>query len=222
MSPINLLRKAGLHLVLLVAAASTMAADGVRVLETRAVAGEAPSASKPPTHDLRLQLHTFQGSRWGAGDAVVVAWEAASVLSQCGIAFAGGEVRLLETPDRFQQYSAPAARDLLRAATFTKPAVFFIERMSGEPQQTSNAVGRANSSGRPELADTVWLAYGDYDVVLTLAHELVHVLSDNAEHSSEAGNLMSAQYSPENTRLTAGQCAQLIARGEANGLLKRR
>jgi hypothetical protein len=222
MFPINLLRKAALHLLLLVAAASAMAADAVRVLETRAVAGEAPLAPKPPTHDLRLQLHTFQGSHWGAGDAVIVVWEAAQVLSQCGIAFAGGEVRLLETPDRFHQYSAPVARDLLRAATFTKPAVFFIERMGGEPTQTSDAVGRANSSGRPELADTVWLAYGEYDAVLTLAHELVHVLADSSEHVSESGNLMNGAYSPENFRLTQAQCAQLIARGEANGLLKRR
>ncbi|HZM47782.1 MAG TPA: hypothetical protein VFC14_23415 [Burkholderiales bacterium] len=222
MFPIDLSCKAGFHLLLLLVATSAAAADGVRVLETRTVAGEAPSAPTAATHDLRLQLHTFRGSRWGAGDAVIVAWEAARVLSQCGIAFAGGEVRLLETPDRFHQYSTPVARDLLRAAAFTKPAVFFIESMRDQPTQASDAVGRANSAARPELADTVWLAYGEYDVVLTLAHELVHVLTDNAEHVSEAGNLMNGEYSPANSRLTPAQCAQLIARGEANGLLKRR
>jgi hypothetical protein len=222
MFPIDPLRKAGVPLLLLLAATAAAAADSVRVLETRAVAGEAPSAPKPATHDLRLQLHTFQGSRWGTGDAVIAAWEAARVLSQCGIAFAGGEVRLLETPDRFLLYSGPVARDLLRAAAFTKPAVFFIEGIRDQPTQTSDAVGRANSSGRSELADTVWLAYGEYDVVLTLAHELVHVLTDSSEHSSEAGNLMNGEYSPANSRLSQAQCAQLIARGEKNGLLKRR
>jgi hypothetical protein len=222
MFSIDLARNVGFHLILVLAATCAAAADGVRVLETRAVAGEPPAGAQPATHDLRLQLHTFRGSHWGAGDAVLVAWEAARVLSQCGIAFAGGEVRLLEAPDRFLQYSGPAARDLMRAGAYTKPAVFFVERIQDQPAQTSDAIGRADSSGRPELADTVWLAYGEYDVVLTLAHELVHVLSDNAEHVSEAGNLMSAEYSPANSRLTPAQCKQLVARGEANGLLKRR
>ena len=222
MSPNGFLRKAWFPLFILVAATSCTAADGVRVLETRTLAGEAPADGQAATHDLRLQLHTFKGSRWGAGDAALVAWEAARVLSQCGIAFAGGEVRLLETPDRFLQYSAPVARDLMRATKYTKPAVFFIENMRDQPTQASDAVGRANSTARPELADTVWLAYGEYDVVLTLAHELVHVLADNAEHSSEAGNLMNGEYSPANSRLTQAQCAQVIAKGEANGLLKRR
>jgi hypothetical protein len=222
MSAIDLLRKISFHLVILLAATSAAAADGIRVLETRAVAGEAPAGGKAVTHDLRLQLHTFRGSRWGAGDAVLAAWEAASVLSQCGIAFAGGEVRLLEVPERFHQYSAPTAQELMRAASFTKPAVFFIESIRDRPTQTSESVDRADSAAHPELADTVWLVYGEYDAVLTLAHELVHVLTDNSEHSSEAGNLMNAEYSPTNFRLTEGQCARVRERGEANGLLKRR
>jgi hypothetical protein len=39
---------------------------------------------------------------------------------------------------------------------------------------------------------------------------------------SEAGNLMNGEYSPANSRLTQAQCEQLTAKGEANGLLKRR
>lgn len=215
-------RKSWLPLLLLLAATVAAAADGISVQETHAVAGEAPEGAKAATHDLRLQLYTFRGSHWGAGDAVVVAWEAAQVLSQCGIAFGGGEVRLLEAPERFLAYSPAVARELMRAMTFTKPAVFFVERVGDQPAQASDSVGRANAKARPELADTVWLAYGEYDAVLTLAHELVHVLSDNAEHTSEAGNLMNSEYSPTNARLTQPQCAELRKRGEANGLLKRR
>lgn len=222
MSRIGLLRKAWFPLLFLIAATSCTAADSVRVLETRAVVGEQPEGAKPATHDLRLQLNTFKGSRWGAGDAVLVTWEAARVLSQCGIAFAGGEIRLIEAPDRFSQYSAPVAQELLRGVKTGKPAVFFVEGMRDQPTQASDAVGRANSAGRSEVADTVWLAYGEYDVVLTLAHELVHVLTDSAEHSTEAGNLMNGEYSPANSRLTPAQCTQIIAKGEANGLLKRR
>ena len=219
---IDTLRKISFHLLLAAVTTTAAAADAIRVQETHAVAGEAPDGAKAATHDLRLQLHTFRGSHWGAGDAVIVAWEAARVLSQCEIAFAGGEVRLVEAPERFLSYSSPAARDLVRAMTSTKPAVFFVERIGDEPAQTSEAVVRARSNGRPELADTVWLAYGEYDAVLTLAHELVHVLADSSEHTSEAGNLMNGDYSPANTRLTPAQCEQVRGRGEANGLLKRR
>jgi len=199
-----------------------IAADGIHVQETHAVAAEAPDGEKAATHDLRLELYTFRGSHWGTGDAVIVAWEATRVLSQCGISFGGGEVRLLEAPERFLTYSAPAARELARGMHFTKPAVFFVERIGDEPAQTSEAVGRTNAKSRPELADTVWLSYGDYDAVLTLAHELVHVLIDSSEHSSEKGNLMNPEYSPANSHLTQAQCDEVRGHGEANGLLKRR
>lgn len=222
MFSIDLACKAGFYMLLLLAAACAPAADGVRVLETRTVAGEPPAGATPATHDLRLQLYTFRGSRWGAGDAVLAAWEAARVLSQCGVAFAGGEVRLIEAPERFRQYSTPVGRELMGAVKSAKPAVFFVDAMKDQPTQASDAVGRSNSSARSELADTVWLAYGEYDVVLTLAHELVHVLADDSGHSSEAGNLMNGEYSPANSRLTPAQCEQVLARGEANGLLKRR
>ena len=215
-------RKSWLPVLLLLAASAAAAADAIRVQETLAVAGEAPDGAKTATHDLRLQLYTFRGSHWGTGDAVIVAWEAARVLSQCGIAFAGGDVRLVEAPARFLGYSRPLARELMGAMAFAKPAVFFVERINGEPAQTSESVVRADSKERPQLADTVWLGYGDYDAVLTLAHELAHILSDDAGHSSESGNLMNAEYSPANFRLTQAQCDVMRARGEANGLLKRR
>jgi len=224
MSPIDTLRKISFHLpfLLLLGAMSAAAADGIRVLETRSVAGEAADGGQPATHDLRLQLYAFRGSQWGAGDTVIAIWEAASLLSQCGIAFAGGELRLLEAPERFHDYSMPAARELVRAVASTKPAVFFVENVRDQPGQASESIVRGDSAARPELADTVWLSYGQYDVVLTLAHELVHLLTNSSEHSTESGKLMSAEYAPDNNRLTPGQCARLRDRGEANGLLKRR
>ena len=220
---IDTLRKISFHLLLAAAnTATAAAADAIRVQETHAVAGEAPDGAKAATHDLRLQLHTFRGSHWGAGDAV-----------HSGL---GSRARALPVRDRLCRRRGAAgggARALpqlliaggarpVRAMTSTKPAVFFVERIGDEPAQTSEAVVRASSNGRPELADTVWLAYGEYDAVLTLAHELVHVLADSSEHTSEAGNLMNGDYSPANTRLTPAQCEQVRGRGEANGLLKRR
>jgi hypothetical protein len=106
--------------------------------------------------------------------------------------------------------------------TVVRPAVFFVQDTKNQPAYDGEAIGRANSATRPELADTVWLAYGARQLPQALAHELVHVLSDSGEHSDEPGNLMRDETSPDNTRLTAAQCDSLRSRGEANGLLTRR
>lgn len=65
------------------------------------------------------------------------------------------------------------------------------------------------------------LAAGARDLPQALTHELVHVLTDSGDHSEEPRNLMRAETSPRNTRLTAAQCERLRSRGEAAGLLTR-
>ena len=84
------------------------------------------------------------------------------------------------------------------------------------------AIGRANSSTRPELTDTILVTYGSQVLPQALAHELVHLLSDSGDHSTEAGNLMRYELGPEDTSLTQAQCERIRSRGEANGLLKKR
>jgi hypothetical protein len=42
---------------------------------------------------------------------------------------------------------------------------------------------------------------------------------DSGEHSDEAGNLMRDETSRENRKLSTAQCARLLDRGKANGLL---
>jgi hypothetical protein len=129
---------------------------------------------------------------------------------------------VVEAPQRFRFYSTPVSRALMRMLTPQRPAIFFVEDTRNRAAFDAEAIGRANSATRPELADTVWVAHGARDLVLALAHELVHVLSDSGEHSADPGNLMRDETSPQNVKLTAGQCERLRARGEANGLLERR
>lgn len=204
----------------LAAAAPVPAAEGVRVAETHAVSAEEPAGAA--THDLRLQLYVFQASRWMPGDIVVALWEATRLLAQCGIAFAGAELKVIEAPERFRFYSTAVSRELVRGLTLRKPAIFFVEDTRNQPAYDAESIGRENAGGRPELADTTWVAYGARDLPLALAHELVHVLSDSGEHSSDPGNLMHSESSQTNTRLTDAQCQRIRARGEANGLLLRR
>ncbi len=202
--------------------APVLAAETARVVETHSISGERLSGTQGATHDLALHLFTFQGTRWLPGDIAMAVWEAMRPLDQCGIAFSGAELRLLDAPDRFRFYSTPVSRELLRGMTVAKPAIFFVEDTRNQPAYDAEAVGQGNSATRRELVNTVWIAYGARDLPLALAHELVHLLSDSGDHSDEPGNLMQPESSPENTRLSDTQCQRLRARGEANGLLKRR
>lgn len=203
----------------LLLAASPLAAAQVVNVEVRRLP---PVPAINATHELALHVHTFRGTRWQVGEIMSAYSNAGRLLGQCGIAFASAKLRVLEAPQRFHYYQTAISRELLRMVQVGKPAVFFVEDTRNNPAFDAEAIGRANAFGRPELVDTVWVAHGARDLPYALAHELVHILSDNGGHSSERGNLMQAETSPQNATLNAAQCALARSRGEANGLLRRR
>lgn len=114
----------------------------------------------------------------------------------------------------------PVARELVRLVPLARPAVYFVADTLQRPAFDAEAIGRSNSRTRPELADTVWVTRATRDLGIALAHELAHVLMDRGDHIEEPGNLMRADTSPENTRLSADQCAQLRDTAARNGLLQ--
>src|SRR3954463_10293828 len=155
------MRRSGVFLgtaLLLGAAAPALAQEAAKVVATLAVTAEPTEA--PATHDLRLTLHTFQGTRWTPADAVTAVWEAMQLVAPCGIALAGAELRVLETPARFHVFSTAISRDLLRGMKAPRPPVFFVEDTKNDPAYEAEAIGRANSATRPELTDTIWVTYG--------------------------------------------------------------
>ena len=209
--------------VLLFAASTVaLAAEPVRVIETRILPQEQLPAATNASHDLRLYLYAFRGTRWLPADIVAAVLEALPLLAQCGVRVAGVELRLLATPSRFHFYSTPVSSQLMREITVAKPAVFFVDDTYSDPAYDAEAIGLSNASTRPDLANTIWFAYGARDLPVAFAHELVHVLSDNGDHSEAPDNLMRPETSPANTRLTDAQCSRLRAIAEANGLLARR
>jgi hypothetical protein len=200
----------------------TPAAEPIAVVETLPVAPQAWTGAQMPTHELNLHLFAFAGTRWRSADITQAVEGALPLLAQCGVAWAGAQLAIIKAPRELHFYSTPAARRLLRAIDAARPAVFFVEDTRSEPAFDAETIGRGNSASRPELADTIWVAYGARDTPLALAHELVHLLSDSGEHSAEPGNLMLPETSPAHTHLTAAQCERLRTRGTANGLLQRR
>ena len=207
--------------LVLFATAAGAAAPAVSVFDTRTVEAAKLPAVPGATHGLRLTAHTFHGTRWTDEEIVAATMAAGRLLAQCRIALTHAELRVVEAPRRFHYYYTPDSRRLLRALDTPRPALFFVEDTKNDPAFDAEAIGLANSKMRPELVNTVWVAYGARDLPYAIAHELVHVLVNSGEHSAEPGNLMRTETAPGNDKLTAAQCERLRSRGEANGLLTR-
>lgn len=180
-----------------------------------------PATPRGATHAFKLHLYVFKATSWRVEDVVTALPRAAELLAQCAVALEPIELAVLETPQRFRYYQTHVSRALARALDPARPAVFFVEDTRNRPAFDAETIGLSNAASRPELANTVWIAYGAHDLPYAIAHELVHVLSDSGAHSSAPGNLMRDETAPANAGLTAEQCARVRARGEANGLLVR-
>jgi len=168
---------------------------------------------------LVLTLVYFPGGGWQESEARAAAAQAGQILGQCGIAPVTIELVRADVDARFRVFHTPSSRELARTLQPGKPAVFFVDGTRQRPAFEAEAIGRGNSRSRPELRDTVWVIKGARDLEIAIAHELAHVLMDSGEHSEEPGNLMRDETAPENTRLSAAQCARLRDTGFANGLL---
>lgn len=206
-------------LVLLLPALSAPASgeDSMAILDRRGLAIERGAAT--PSHHLNLALAYFDGV-WTAEAIHASVRRAAQILAQCGVAIAKAELVLLDAPTRYQEFHTPVSRELARALPLPKPSIYFVAGTRQRPAFDAEAIGRGNSGARPELSDTVWVTRGARDLDIVLAHELAHVLMDSGEHSRESGNLMREDTAPENTRLSAAQCARLRETAAANGLLQ--
>jgi hypothetical protein len=189
----------------------------IAVLERRAL--PIPREETATTHGMTVVL-AFFGDLWRADTIASALHESARIFGQCGVAITSAELVRLDAPPRFRDFDTPASRELARALQLPKPTVYFVAGTRQHPAFEAEAIGRANSGTRPELADTVWVTRGARDLGIVLAHELAHVLMDSGEHSDEPANLMREDTTPRNTRLDAAQCARLRETATANGLLK--
>jgi hypothetical protein len=200
--------------------ASPLIADDIREVHVRTLPAAQLPAMNSTTHELRIAAYWFKNGKWTDADVVPALMQSAALLGQCGIKLAHANLRVIEAPRRFHFYATAVSRELLRRLQVAKPALFFVDDTLNRPAFDAEAIGRANSTTRPELVNTVWIAHGARDLPQALAHELVHVLSDSGEHSAETGNLMRVETSPANTQLTEAQCTRMRTQGVAHGLLQ--
>jgi hypothetical protein len=199
---------------------AALAQPQVTVVERQSFSGEELGAPEGHTHRMRLAVVLLDGGGWTRGQAVAAVLQASPILGQCGVAFEHVDIHVIGVPESHLDFSTPAARELARAYSVPRPAVYLVRDTKSRPAFEAEAVGRGNSAARPEIADTVWITAGVRDPGVALAHELAHVLMDSGEHSGDEGNLMRDETSQKNRRLSAAQCTRLLDRGKANGLLR--
>lgn len=170
------------------------------------------------THALTLTVANI--AAWPEPIIVAAVREAAQLLAQCGVRIIHADLLRITVPETRRYFDTLRSRELAHALNLRKPTIYFTAGTRQTPAFDAEAIGRGNSSTRPELADTLWIARGARDLGLVVAHELAHVLMNSGAHNNTPGNLMAESTAPDNTRLTVTQCAQLRTSGTRHGLLQ--
>ena len=168
---------------------------------------------------LDLSVVTPMGSGWEPPAVRAMLQGAAAILGQCGIGLRKVSVHYLLGPERLRYFTAETAQALVAARAYAKPAAYLVADTRRPVPFDAEAFAPANSAGYPSLADTVWIVRGTPHPGIALAHELVHVLTDDGRHSAVAGNLMRDETAPENTDLAPEQCRRILRSGRERGFL---
>ncbi len=172
------------------------------------------------THVLRPSLMVLKGSGWEVPRVVDAMERAAAILARCGVRVPEAALHRIEVPERLNYFRVSTGVGLAAQIELTRPAAFFVRDTRRVQPHDAEAFGRSNSRNFPELRHTVWLMQAIPHPGIGLAHELVHVLIDNAAHSDAPGNLMRMRTAPQNVELTAAQCARIRRVGTEQGLLR--
>lgn len=179
--------------------------------------GERPGPSG--SHVLEPTFAYFEDTAWTRDALRRHARRMAAILKQCDIHVPRIDVRVLAGPAAYHYFHDRIARELVRQLELPKPTLYFVRDTLQVHAYDAEAIGTANSAGRPELRFTAWFTEGTRDPGIALAHELVHILMDSGQHVDTPGNLMRGATTPVGTELTPEQCGAIVDRGTEQALL---
>lgn len=177
------------------------------------------SNGRPRLAALDPSLVTMVGSGWEPPAVRATLRSAAAILGQCGIVLRKASVHYLSGPERLLYFTVETAEALVKARAYPKPAAYLVAETRRPVPFDAEAFAPANSAESPTLSDTVWIVRKTPHPGIALAHELVHVLTNDGEHSTLPGNLMRDETGPENTSLGPEQCRRIVQSGSERGLL---
>ncbi|MDH3280273.1 MAG: S8/S53 family peptidase [Gammaproteobacteria bacterium] len=190
-----------------------------RVL-TRRLELEPIENEKKPTHRVALHIVLLKGSTWTENAAGKTIGGAAKILAQCGLELHGPELHVIDASEYLLDFAAGTARTLVERVAVPTPTVYLVRDSKMEFPFDGEAFGRANSTSRPWLTDSVWLVEDTADPDIALAHELFHVLANQGDHSDQPGNLMQEHTGEKNHALSPEQCQQALHTSVAHGLTR--
>ena len=161
----------------------------------------------------------IRDSGWEAKRVQDIVQKGAALIAPCGITLKPAVVLEVEANTSLRDFSRSNAKLLSGKVAPGVPRVFFVRDTLDRPAYDAVTFGTANSRRNPELRFTVWMTAVTRDPHIALAHELAHVLLDDGAHSTLPRNLMRADTSPDNLKLTAEQCTRMRDTARNNGLL---
>jgi len=152
--------------------------------------------------------------RWQLPDVQLALESANQILSVCGVFIQNTELFTVESNDYLKDLSAGTAHtvlsrfDQLRPDAEKQSQVMMVFARDSKMQVPfeAEAFGEGNTRSRRWLMNSLWVTYGARDLGITLAHELFHILSNDGRHTTEQGNLMTAETSGDNVALSEAQC----------------
>lgn len=169
---------------------------------------------------LKLSTIVLNNTGWNVNQVQSILKGAANILAQCEIRIGKVNIQEVDVPTRLKYFSLRWSGKLAQQIDLARPTLFFVKDTVDADAFEALAISRFNSKTRPELRDTLWMMHGVTHPNISLAHELVHVLVDNGEHSNEVRNLMRERTSQEGSLLTKSQCQRIRSRAVENGLLQ--
>ncbi len=193
---------------------------GVDHRETRRLELARVESDTPPTHKVALQVVLLNGAGWSLGEVQDMLTGAAQIYAQCGVLLDAPTLHVLDASDYLLDFSTGTSRTLVQRYDVPRPTVYLVRDSKMEIPFDGEAFGLANSTTRPWLTNTVWLAQDTSDPDIALAHELFHVLTNDGSHSQESGNLMQPRTSANNRTLSTEQCAQMASIGVRHYLVR--
>lgn len=163
---------------------------------------------KDDTLVLKVNLLLLKNSGWTVAQATQAARQTIDIYSACNINL---QISLsqLEVSDYLLDFHSLSSRTLIEKAKLTSPGIYLVRDSKRLEAFGGEAFGERNSKQLPWLKNTAWLIAEHKDPGITMAHELFHILVDNGDHNSDAGNLMNSETEAHHTKLTTSQCKQL-------------
>jgi len=186
---------------------------------------ETSSAPAPSTSNTTVNLNLVAlDDSWSTEKIDDSLSELKSIYVQCSIKIHAESLLRVSGADYISNLSTGNALTLSRylkdKTDGNAATVFFAKDTDMQTKFDAEAFGHANTGNRPWMRDTVWISAVTPDTGIAVAHELLHVLTNSGEHSTAEGNLMMDRTSPNNTKLTAQQCASAMKTGKSNGLIQ--